>query len=68
MYTIKKPLGSILRDALFQRRKPETLRELDDWILRDLGLNRSREANSRAVAEHGRASPQIVKLRAFYGF
>lgn len=68
MHTIKKTFRSILRDALSRRQKAETLRDLNDWLVRDLGVNRSREAGGEAVAEHGRASPQIVKLRTFYGF
>ena len=68
MHTIKNTLRSILRDALSRRRKAETLRDLNDWLFRDVGVNRSREEGDEAVAEHGRASPQIVKLRTFYGF
>jgi hypothetical protein len=68
MHTIKTSIGSILRNGLGLTCTPETPRTLGDWILRDLGMSRSREVNGRAVAEHGRASPQIVKLRAFYGF
>ncbi len=65
------PTTGILRDLLdparapqSRRRTPETLRGLSDWILRDLGMSRSRGVNGRAVAERGKDS---VMLRAFYG-
>jgi uncharacterized protein YjiS (DUF1127 family) len=58
-------IGSILRDALYparaprsRRQKPETLRALNERILRDLGMSRS---------ESDKASTQTAMLRAFYG-
>ena len=62
MHTIKTSFGSILRPALYlagtprsRHRKPETLRRLGGWLLRDLGVTRS---------EHETASEQMIMLRA----
>lgn len=64
MHTIKTSLELLLRDAVEPARaltsfgrQPETLRRLGDWILRDVGQDRS---------EHDKASERIVMLRTVY--